>query len=156
MLLHWSPLGHNACLHGLQLLLPLRLLLVTFIGQTLKEARGTRSQVKQCMRVNLQDIQLGREQRERITVMRCWLLLEINQDGPLQDSDGDNLAMELGRDSSVRDSQTLQCLLGTQNSGQNKVTSGRTLEVGKGDQKKVRKGPVTKREASKEGCPSQK
>lgn len=66
--------------------------------------------------------------------MRCWLLVEIKQDGPLQDSDRDNLAMELGRDPSIRDSQTLQCLLGTQNSGQNKVTSGRTLEVGKGDQ----------------------
>lgn len=44
--------------------------------------------------------------------MWCWLLVEINQDGPLQDSDGDNLAMELGRDPSVRNSQTFQCLLG--------------------------------------------
>lgn len=85
--------------------------------------------------------------------MWCLLLVEINQDGPLQDSDGDNLAMELGREPSVRDSQTFQCLLGTHNSGQNKVTSGRTLEVGKGDQKKIRKGPVTKREASQRGMP---
>lgn len=82
-----------------------------------------------------------------------WLLLEINQDGPLQDSDGDNLAMELWRDPSVRGSQTLQCLLGAQNSSQNKVTSGRTLEVGKGDQKKVGKEPATKREASQRGMP---